>query len=229
MIGTERRAGAQAAISCFSASSISDISPGSNRNSAAPMTPETCFTLRKPTIAPVTDGLFSVRAMATFPGVGLWRFPISRRRSTNLRFRDSSGSWKLGRFLRQSSAAKFATRWCVMAPVSSPADIGEYTMTPMLFRSAKGRISFSIARHVFRPRARSDIMGFPISVSQNAAGAGHCSDYVFAASLFNCHSAPSTLPRCLRPVRANESGRDRSHRFAVGAGCLRIRAESTEP
>jgi hypothetical protein len=36
MIGTERRAGAQAAISCFSASSISDISPGSNRNSAAP-------------------------------------------------------------------------------------------------------------------------------------------------------------------------------------------------
>jgi hypothetical protein len=228
MIGTERRAGAQAAISCFSASSISDISPGSNRNSAAPddsrnllHTPEAdnraChrWVVHRP-----GNGHFSRRGLVAIPDIAkaLYQSQIPRQQRL-LKVREVCAPVVCGK-VRNSLVRH--------GPASGPTDIGEYTMTPMLFRSAKGRISFSIARHVFRPRARSDIMGFPISVSQNAAGAGHCSDYVFAASLFNCHSAPFTLPRCLRPVRANESGRDRSHRFAVGAGCLRIRAESTE-
>jgi len=74
------------------------------------MMPETCFGLRKPTIAPVTAGFFRVRAIANCPGVRPYLFPIARRDSTRFRLRDKSGSWKLGRFLRQSSVEKSATR-----------------------------------------------------------------------------------------------------------------------
>ena len=136
-----------APVAC-NALSISVTSPELRRNSRAPTTPETCLGLRTPTIAPVTDGLFSVQAIATSPGVRPCRAPISRSNSTSCRFRESNGSWKLGRLRRQSSPVKFATRSRVMAPVSKPADMGEYTMTPILFAFANGRISvFNLPSH----------------------------------------------------------------------------------
>src|SRR5215469_13573305 len=82
----------QLTVDCFSSSSISKTSLGNRRKLAAPIMPLTCWTLRKPTIAPVTAGWFSVQAMATSPGARPCSFPIVRRCSTSLRLRDSSGS-----------------------------------------------------------------------------------------------------------------------------------------
>ena len=57
----------------------------------------------------------------------------------------SAGSLNPGRFRRQSSARKFATRSRVIAPVSRPAYIGEYTITRLFWLRQNGEIFCSIS------------------------------------------------------------------------------------
>src|SRR5205814_9760290 len=76
----------------------------------------------------------------------LHSFPTRRSSdllSTNRKLRESSGSWKFGLRFRQSSSGRVAIRSRVMAPLSSPDAIGEYTITPILCCKAKGRTEVS--------------------------------------------------------------------------------------
>ena len=54
------------------------------------------------------------------------------------------GLAKIGGLLRQSSCAKSATRSPVMAPISGPADIGEYTNTITLIGWRRRRAGFPV-------------------------------------------------------------------------------------
>src|SRR5262249_29722513 len=83
--------------------SISRISSGFKRNSADRTTCRACSAERMPTIAPVTTGSRRVQAIATSPGVQLWRSAMLRSTSTSPRLRLRSGSWKLGVLGRKSS------------------------------------------------------------------------------------------------------------------------------
>jgi hypothetical protein len=83
-----------------------------------------CCGLRAPAIALVIAGSRSAHASTSCATLIPRRAAIGRRPSTSCRFSESSGSWKNGWRLRQSSGLSAAARSRVNVPVSSPECIG---------------------------------------------------------------------------------------------------------